>query len=210
MMKILLLEDDKTLHESLKAYLELENFEVLSAFSAQEAYERTYDNKFDLYIFDVNLGGEDGFTVLEELRSSGDETPTIYITALSDIASMTKGFNAGADDYIKKPFDPEELVLRIKSRYVVDNLLHYKNISYDPVKREVCRESELIVLSNILSNLFHLFMTNQDRVVDTHLLLDTLRSPNANALRVNLNKLKVQLDLEIKNIKGVGYMLETV
>jgi len=209
-MKILLLEDDKTLHESLKAYLKLENFEVLSAFSAQEAYERTYDDKFDLYIFDVNLGGEDGFTVLEELRSSGDETPTIYITALSDIGSMTKGFNAGADDYIKKPFDPEELVLRIKSRYVVDNLVHYKDISYDPVKREVRKGGELVVLTNILSNLFHLFMTNQDRVVDTHLLLDTLRSPNANALRVNLNKLKVQLDLEIKNIKGVGYMLETV
>jgi len=207
-MKILLLEDDKTLHESLKAYLEMESFQVSSAFSAKEAYDLTYDETFHLYIFDVNLGEEDGFEVLSSLREAGDTTPTIYITAMIDINSMTKGFNAGADDYIKKPFDPEELVLRIKSRYLVNNLLHYKDITYDPISREVYRSGELVHLSNIMSGLFHLFMSNKNKLVPTHLLLDELLSPNANALRVNITKLKGKLNVKIKNIKGVGYMLE--
>jgi len=207
-MKILLLEDNKTLHKSLKAYLEMESFQVFSAFSADEAYDLTYEDSFDLYIFDVNLGLDNGFDVLKSLRSSGDKTATIYITALTDITSMTKGFNAGADDYIKKPFDPEELVLRIKSRYMVDNLLHYNEISYNPITKEIHINGNYVALSNIMSGLFHLFITNKNRVVATHILLDELVSPNANALRVNMSKLKSKLNLDIKNIKGVGYMLE--
>ena len=207
-MKILLLEDNKTLHQSLKAYLEMELFQIFSAFSADEAYDLTYDNSFDLYIFDVNLGVDNGFEILKSLRRSGDRTPTIYITALTDIVSMTQGFKAGADDYIKKPFDPEELVLRIKSRYMVNNLLSYKNITYNPLTKEIYDNGSYVALSNIMSGLFHLFMTNKNRVVATHLLLDELISPNANALRVNMSKLKSKLNLDIKNIKGVGYMLE--
>ena len=209
-MKILLLEDNKTLHESLKAYLEMEHFLVSSAFTVDEAYELSYAKHFDLYIFDVNLGNENGFDVLRALRESGDNTPTIYITALSDIGSMTQGFNAGADDYIKKPFDPEELVLRIRSRYLVDNLLSYNDLTYNPISREIKQNGELLILSSILSGLFHLFMTHQNRVVATHLLLDELNAPNGNALRVNIAKLKRKLNLNIKNVKGVGYMLEAL
>ena len=207
-MKILLLEDNKTLHKSLKAYLEMESFDVFSAFTADEVYDLTYDSTFNLYIFDVNIGLDNGFTVLKSLRNSGDKTPTIYITALTDISSMTKGFNAGADDYIKKPFDPEELVLRIKSRYLIDNLLHYKDLDYNPVTKEIYQSEKLLHLSSILSGLFHLFITHKNRVVATHILLDELVAPNANALRVNMSKLKSKLNLDIKNIKGVGYMLE--
>jgi len=209
-MKILLLEDDRTLHKSLKAYLEMENFIVISAFSADESYKLTYEEAFDLYIFDVNLGADSGFDVLTDLRKSGDKTPTIYITALNDIGSMTKGFNSGADDYIKKPFDPEELVLRIKNRYLINNLLYYKNLTYNPISREIRQEGKLIVLSNILSGLFHLFISNKNRVVATHLLLDELNAPNTNALRVNIAKLKSKLNLDIKNVKGVGYILEAL
>jgi DNA-binding response OmpR family regulator len=207
-MKILLLEDDKTLHQSLKAYLEMESFEVFSAFTAEEAYELTYHTTFNLYIFDVNLGEDNGFEILTSLRDSGDTTPTIYITALVDIVSMTKGFKAGADDYLKKPFDPEELVLRIKSRYLVDNRLHYKNIVYDPISRAIYQDEKLVGLSRVMAGLFHQLMVNQNRIVATNVLLDELNAPNTNALRVNLNKLKVKLGLEIKNIKGVGYILE--
>jgi len=209
-MKILLLEDDKTLHQSLKAYLEMESFEVLSAFTAEEAYELTYHTTFNLYIFDVNLGEDNGFEVLTSLRDAGDTTPTIYITALVDIASMTKGFKAGADDYLKKPFDPEELVLRIKSRYLVDNGLHYKDIVYDPINREIYQGEKLVGLSRVMAGLFHQLMVNQNRIVATNVLLDELNAPNTNALRVNLNKLKVKLGLDIKNIKGVGYVLEAL
>jgi len=207
-MKILLLEDDKTLHESLKAYLEMESFQVSSAFTADEAYALCYENSFDLYIFDVNLGEDDGFEVLKSLRDAEDKTPAIYITAMIDISSMTKGFSAGADDYIKKPFDPEELVLRIRSRYLVDNLLYYEDISYNPVTKELYKANVFVALSSVMAGLFHLLMKHKNRVVPTHLLLDELNSSNTNALRVNISKLKKKLNLEIKNIKGVGYMLE--
>ncbi|CAA6803809.1 MAG: DNA-binding response regulator CiaR [uncultured Sulfurovum sp.] len=209
-MKILLLEDDKTLHESLKAYLKMEKFEVLSAFCAADVYALTFENSFDLYLFDVSLLGESGFDVLKALREAGDKTPAIYITALIDISSMTKGFNAGADDYIKKPFDPEELVLRIKSRYLINNFLSYKNLSYAPMSKELRKDGELVLLSSLLSQLFHLFLVNKNSVVATHLLLEKLNSPNTNALRVNIAKLKNKLNLDIKNIKGVGYMLEEI
>jgi len=209
-MKILLLEDDHNLHESLKAYLEMEDFEISSAFSADEAYDLAYENNFDLYIFDVNLGDdENGFEVLTALRRANDKTPTIYASALTDISSMTQGFNAGADDYIKKPFDPEELVLRIKSRYMSqESLLSYKDVTYNIINREIKQAHKVVGLSNILANIFHELIIQKNKIVPTDRLLEALVSPNSNALRVNISKLKSKLNLDIKNIKGVGYMLE--
>ena len=209
-MKILLLEDDVILHESLKVYLEMEAFEVSSAFNAQDIYDITFEERFDLYIFDVNLMGENGFEILKALRESGDNTPAIYTTALVDISSMSQGFAVGADDYIKKPFDPEELVLRIKHRYMKNNTLIYKNITYNPQTKEIYRDEQLTLLSNILSNIFHLFMNNINKIVPNEVLLDMLDNPNQNALRVNISKLKTKLNLDIKNIRGVGYILEDI
>jgi len=111
-MKILLLEDDKILCESLKEFLELEHYLVDVAHRGVEVYDLTFNKNYDLYILDVNVPDTNGFDVLSSLREAGDETPTIYITALTDISSITKGFQVGADDYIKKPFDPEELLIR--------------------------------------------------------------------------------------------------
>jgi len=209
-MKILLLEDDLILHESLKIYLEMEDFEISSAFNAQDVYDITFENSFDLYIFDVNLVGENGFEILKSLRDSGDVTPAIYTTALVDITSVTKGFNMGADDYIKKPFDPEELVVRIKSRYMKSDNLTYKNIVYNPITKEIYQDKNLIILSNILSKIFHLFIINKNKIVANEILFEELENPNPNALRVNISKLKTKLNLDIKNIRGVGYILEDI
>jgi len=209
-MKILLLEDDLILHESLKIYLEMEDFEISSAFNAQDVYDITFENSFDLYIFDVNLVGENGFEILKSLRDSGDVTPAIYTTALVDITSVTKGFNMGADDYIKKPFDPEELVVRIKSRYMKSDNLTYKNIVYNPITKEIYQNKNLIILSNILSKIFHLFIINKNKIVANEILFEELDNPNLNALRVNISKLKTKLNLDIKNIRGVGYILEDI
>ncbi|RUM70220.1 MAG: DNA-binding response regulator, partial [Sulfurovum sp.] len=122
-MKILLLEDDQILCNSLKEFLELEGYSVDIAYRGPEAFDLTFENTYDLYILDVNVPEVDGFSVLSSLRESGDETPAIYITALTDINSISKGFAMGAEDYIKKPFDPEELVIRIKCKYGKDEVL---------------------------------------------------------------------------------------
>lgn len=207
-MKILLLEDDKNLHASLKAYLELEGFDVSSAYTSDDVYELTYDNTYDLYIFDVNVPGDNGFEVLKSLKKADDKTPTIYTTALSDISSVSSGFEAGADDYIKKPFDPEELVIRIKSKYMKSDVLKYKELDYTPSTRELYKDEKLIILGDVLGHLFHELILNKNKIVPTDILYEFLEHPNPNALRVNLSKLKTKLNLDIKNVRGVGYMLE--
>ena len=207
-MKILLLEDDKNLHASLKAFFEMEDFDITSAYSSDDVYNLTYDNSYDLYIFDVNVPGDNGFEVLKSLKAANDTTPTIYITALSDISSVSDGFSAGADDYIKKPFDPEELVIRIKSRYMRDDTLKYKNLTYNPQTRELLKDGTTVGLADVLGSIFHELLIQKNKIVLTSTLYDFLEHPNPNALRVNLSKLKTKLNLDIKNIRGVGYMLE--
>jgi DNA-binding response OmpR family regulator len=211
MMKILLLEDDRILCDSLTEYLEYEGYHVDTASRGTEVYDLTYSQKYDLYIFDVNVPDDSGFEVYRALRESGDTTPVIYTTALTDIASISHAFDLGAEDYIKKPFDPEELVIRIKSRY--DNggkEIQYKDIVYDPLRKVIQKGTEQIVLGKVQQQLFDCLITRQGEVVDTFTLMECLEQPNSNALRVNLAKLKSRLEIEIKNIRGQGYMLENL
>jgi len=206
-MKILLLEDDIILHESIQEHLEFEGWDVSSAYSSNNVYDLTYESSFDLYLFDVNVLGESGFDILKALRESGDTTPTIFITALVDIDSLKKGFSVGADDYIKKPFNPEELMVRIRNRYNKKRFILYKDLKYETQSHQLLKNNKPISLSLTLSHLFHLLITKKNDVVSLDALLETLVNPNPNALRVNMSKLKSRLDLNIKNIKGIGYIL---
>lgn len=209
MMRILLLEDDMILCESLKEYLESEGYSVDTAHRGTEVFDLTFSKEYDLYILDVNVPDTDGFDVLEALKEAGDETPAIYITALTDIASISKGFSLGAEDYIKKPFDPEELVVRIKSKYEsADKYINIGELTYDPVHRTLYKGDELVSLGEVQQQIFHALATNLNRVVESYTLMDYLSHPNANALRVNLAKLKNKLGIDIKNIRGQGYMIE--
>ena len=206
-MNILLLEDDIILHESIQEYLEFEGWAVSSAYSSDDVYTLTYQGSFDLYLFDVNVLGENGFEILKALRDSGDTTPTIFITALTDIDSLREGFSVGADDYIKKPFNPEELMVRIHNRYKRERHIYYRDLTYELPSRQLYRDEQMILLSATLSNIFHLLISHKNDIVSLDKLLDVLVNPNPNALRVNMSKLKSRLDLDIKNIKGIGYML---
>ncbi len=211
MMKILLLEDDKILCASLKDFLELEGYRVDTAHRGPEVFDLTFNTKYDFYILDVNVPDVDGFDVLSSLKEAGDETPAIYITALTDINSIAKGFEIGAEDYLKKPFDPEELIVRIKSKYRQANtLICSHSIVYDPVNRIIKKSSKIISLGEVQLNLFHTLITQQNKVVDSYILMDFLEQQNANALRVNIAKLKRKLGIDIRNIRGQGYMIENV
>jgi DNA-binding response OmpR family regulator len=210
-MKILLLEDDQILCESLKEFLELEGYTVDVAHRGPEVFDLTFDKSYDLYILDVNVPEIDGFDVLASLKESGDDTPAIYITALTDINSISKGFEIGADDYIKKPFDPEELVIRIKRKYQKENtLLRVNDVVYDPNTRVLQKNGQTIGLGEVQQNIFHSLMVEQDRIIDSYTLMDLLEHPSPNALRVNLAKIKNRLGIEIKNIRGQGYMIESI
>ncbi len=210
MMKILLLEDDRILSESLKEFLELEGYGVDVAYRGAEVFDLTFSGTYDLYILDINVPDVDGFDVLSALKESGDETPAIYITALTDINSIARGFEIGADDYIKKPFDPEELVVRIKNKYVHTKFIRIGDLVYNPMTEVLQRDGQTIGLGEIQQKLFHELATKHDQIVESYVLMEMLGQKNLNALRVNIAKLKYKLGIEIKNVRSQGYMIESV
>jgi len=209
-LKILLLEDDYNLADSLKEILELEGYEVDIVSTAKEAYEKTFNTKYDLYIFDINLPDENGINVLKSLRDSTDNTPAIFITALTDLNTMAKAFNVGIEDYIKKPFEVEELLIRINAKLKknVGKIIKIKNIEYDLENKIVKKDGKIISLGEVLKNLFHELVLNLNHVVSKEKLLEVMNTNNETALRVNLSKLKNKLEVNIKNIRGEGYMIE--
>jgi DNA-binding response OmpR family regulator len=206
-MKVLLLEDDYMLAESMKLLLENENIDVDIVNTAEEAYEKTYNNRYDLYIFDINLqSDENGIDVLKNLRDADDKTPTIFITALTDIETIKSAFKAGAEDFIKKPFDIEEVLVRIKSKY--NKVIIIDDIEYDPENNQIYKDKQLVSLSPVLKNIFKELIKNRSKPVSKDILLQYMEKDSGNALRVNISKLKSRLGLDIKNIRNEGYMIE--
>ena len=211
-MKILLLEDDAILAESLQEYLEAEGYEVTVAGRGEEVYDLTFGDRYDLYILDINVPDIDGFEVLRALKEAEDETPAIYISAMTDIASITRGFDLGAVDYLKKPFDPEELLLRIRHRLGTERPEpEWGGLRLDPVSWRVdLPDGSHQYLGEVQGRLLELLLEYRGEVVPTEELMDRLDRPTANALRVNIAKLKKRLGIEIENVRGQGYFFATL
>jgi len=204
------MEDDIDLGETIQEILELEGYSVLLVKNGVEASEVTYDNKFDLYIFDINVPEFNGLELLEALRNAEDKTPTIFISALIDLETIAKAFDIGAEDYIKKPFFPQELLIRIKAKFNQQyKMISYQDIKYNPKTSEIYNKDKPIQLSKMRMELFDYFMRNIDKVVSSDDIIETTNIKNISALRVALTKLKQTINLNIKNIHGVGYRLET-
>jgi len=210
-MKILLLEDDAILAESMVQILEEENYELTHACDGQEVLDFSFENKYDLYLFDINVPLLNGMDTLKLLREAHDNTPTFFITARIDMQAMLEGFNCGCDDYIKKPFDVEELLVRIKAILKRKNpLLLYKNISFDLLENRVFKNKEELGLGLVEKEIFALLLKNKNLTVNKGDFFDCMNKPSDAALRVLISKIKKVLDLEITNIKGIGYKLETI
>jgi DNA-binding response OmpR family regulator len=211
-MKILLLEDDEILAESLQEYLEAEGYRVTVAKRGEEVFDRTFEESFDLYILDINVPDVNGFEVLEALKEAEDATPAIYISAMTDVASMTHGFDLGAVDYIKKPFDPEELLLRIRHRLGSPTAsTESEAFRFDPRSGRVdLPDGTHFFLGEIQAKILDLLLQRRGQVVPTGELMDQLDRPSPNALRVTIAKLKKRLGIAIENVRGQGYMIEKV
>lgn len=209
-MKILLMEDDLSLGETLHELLMDSGYDVDWARDGDEAAELSYEHTYDLYIFDINVPQINGFKLLESLRDAEDNTPAIFISALVDLASITKGFSLGADGYLKKPFFPEELLYLVKSKLSHKSApLTCGSITYNPTTKEVRYKGEFIYLGEVQQSLLLLFITNIGRTLDKEVLLEALEHPSDSALRVHINKLKQTTNWEITNVRGIGYRLET-
>ena len=208
--KILLLEDDTLLAETLQELLSGEGYAVTLVPDGGAAADASYEEAFDLYIFDINVPEINGLELLESLRGAEDRTPAIFISALVDLDSITKGFKVGADDYIKKPFFPEELLLRVNAKLArkSPSLIRYGDLEFDPQTKLLRKEGRALALGEVQEKLFELFIHNIGQVIDKDVLMESLEKPSPTALRVALTKLKQTTGLDIHNLRGVGYILE--
>ena len=214
MARILLLEDDKILSETLCELLESEGYDITLARDGNSVLDLTASSHFELMLFDVNVPDYNGFELLKMLRASGDTTPCIFLTSLHDIASLSKGFAVGADDYLKKPFDFDELLIRIgallrKQFSSEKNELEYGAFTYKIATNELLKDGKLMLLTPQEQKLLALFFKRADETITKEELLYELDGENEaseGALRVYITKLR-KVGLELQTIKGVGYRL---
>ena len=208
-MRILLLEDDLLLSQTLVEILSEHGFEVTPVYNGEEAIELTYEQSYDMYLFDINLPDMSGIELLQSLKDADDQTPAIFISANIDIETIAKGFEVGAEDYIKKPFMPEELLIRLNAKLAKKMVIHYKNISYNTLSGDIFIDTERLYLSYAKFKIFDMLFRNIGKVVSKETLLDVSEYGSNKTLRVTIAKFKTLLDIDIKNIRGVGYTIET-
>ena len=217
MARILLVEDDVILSETLVELLEFEGYDVSLSGSGNEALELSSKGEFELFILDVNIPDFNGFELLEMLRNANNLTPAIFLTSMNDIKSLSRGFELGAEDYIKKPFDFDELIVRIKAilRKSFDSKsdeMNYGELIYKISTNELIDlNGKVIIVRPQEKKLLQIFFKHIDKTLAKEDLLYELGSDNEaseGALRVYLTKLR-KLGLVIVSQKGVGYKLAT-
>jgi len=215
-MNILLLEDDTALASILVDFLE-EEHSVTQTYSMQKAHNLSEEQHFDLYIFDINVPDGDGISLLKELRGFQDTTPTIFITAFHDTKYLKAAFESGANDFIKKPFDLEELEQRISNlqrHFGLDTLVTLtKESVFDTKLHTLKRNNETVHLTQKESECLHYLYKNRHRVVSSEELLQSLwefdEMPSDDAIRTIVKNLRKQLGKEhILNVRGLGYTFE--
>lgn len=218
MFKILVLEDDKLFANTLEDFLNEEGFAVDLAFNGEECLDLNYENKYDLYIFDINVPKVSGLELLKQLKNAGDETPTIFLTSYKDKDTLQQAFLNGCDDYLKKPVDLDELILRIKAllkrnkkQFEIVNI--NSTLSFNPETKRVYENGIDLNLSTKVSELLELFIENRGLIVTKEMIISKLWSVDEDysegSIRVYINHIKKILGKEsILNIKGIGYKIE--
>ena len=215
-MKILLLEDDTALANILVDFLE-DDYEVVQTYSMKKALQLAEEEKFDLYIFDINVPDGDGISLLQELRDFHDETPAIFITAFHDTKYLKSAFESGANDFIRKPFDLEELAQRIeniKRHFGLESLVKLADAMVFDTKTHTLKTAEkTIKLTHKESDCLHYFYKNRHRVVSSDELLQNFWEyedmPSDDAIRTIVKNLRKHIGKEcIVNIRGEGYKFE--
>ena len=218
MYKILVLEDDELFASTLEDFLIEEKFVIDIAKDGEECLSLNYENNYDLYIFDIKVPKISGLELLASLRNSEDNTPTIFLTSYKDKDTLQEAFVKGCDDYLKKPVDLDELLLRIKA-LLKRNKKHFdtinlsKNIVYNPQNRRVYEDDVDLNLQIKVIDLLELFIENRGDIVTKEMIISKLWSASEEysdgSIRVYVNQVKKLFENEvIINIKGVGYKIE--
>lgn len=213
-MKILLLEDDVVLCDILEDFLN-EFGEVVSTFSADEAFKMAENGEFALFIFDINVAGNmNGVELLKELRSFNDTTPAIIITAYGDVEHLKVAFKSGANDFIRKPFDLDELGMRVENLKKTFGLLDAVEIGGGmrlyPQSNELEKGGKKIRLLPKDTKILHYLVKNRYRSVSNDELIQNIwdfdSMPSEATLRSHMRTIRTIVGSDaIKTLRGVGY-----
>ena len=218
MYKILILEDDDLFASTLEDFLSDEGFEVDIAKDGEECLELNFKKNYDLYIFDINVPKINGLDLLEQLRQSDDNTPTIFLTSYKDKDTLHDAFLKGCDDYLKKPADLDELILRIKA-LLKRNKKQFKvidlsnNFTFNPSTKRVYENEVDLNLPIKVLDLIELFLENKGEIVTKNMIISKLWATSEDysegSIRVYINQIKKLFNKDsILNIKGIGYKIE--
>ncbi len=216
-MKILLLEDDKLLNDAITKFLMIEGHDIKTYRDGQSALEAFQEMTFDLLILDINVPNINGLKLLEKLHNEKIQIPTIFISAIIDIDDISKAFNLGCHDYLKKPFHLKELSLRInkilQTRYVPKGHLRLsKNYSYDMDSATLRFNQEAQTLTRKQLQIIELLAKNRSRHVTYEMFREYVWNDenidNATII-AEVNRLKKILkDDFIDNIRSIGYKIQ--
>ncbi len=222
-MKILIIEDEHKIANSIKKGLEQELYTVDVVYTGSDGYDLASSEDYDLIILDRLLPGIDGLEICKKLRQENIHTPILLLTAKGQINDKVEGLNAGADDYLVKPFAFEELLARIKAlirrpKKSLGSILSIADLSLNTLTYEVKRGKKPIQLTNKEFSLLEYFMRHPDRILTKDQIINHVWNYEANILpntvEVYVGYLRKKIDLPFKNrpclihtIRGFGYKI---
>lgn len=218
MFKILVVEDDRELNKAVCSFLKQNRYEALGCLSANEAYDAMYGNLFDLIISDIMMPKIDGYEFAETVRSLNEEIPILFMTARDDFASKQRGFRVGIDDYMIKPIDLDELLLRIgalmrRAKIASSKKITIGNLSLDAEERTAILAEEEIPLTTREFNLIYKLLSYPKKTFTRSQLMDefwdTETASGPRVVDVYMTKLRDKFEkcdeFEIVTVHGLGY-----
>ncbi|WP_432672801.1 response regulator transcription factor [Flavobacterium sp. SM2513] len=220
-IKILLAEDEGSLALIIKESLETRNFEVMHCVNGEEAFDTFTKQKFDLLVLDVMMPKKDGFSVAKDIRKVDKKMPIIFLTAKSQTQDVVEGFTVGGNDYLKKPFSMEELIVRIHAllgrinTVKPEEKISIGNYLFDFTKQTLQFSDQIISLTHREAELLFLFIENKNEILDRSVVLKKIWGSddffNGRSMDVFITKLRKKLNLDsniqIINVRGQGYKL---
>jgi two-component system, OmpR family, copper resistance phosphate regulon response regulator CusR len=221
-MRLLVVEDEKKSVEFLRKGLMENGYSVDTAFDGEAGLQLALNGSHDVLVLDINLPGRDGWSILDEFRKAGHETPVLFLTAREEVSDRVKGLELGADDYLVKPFSFKELLARLRTitrrgRARHSAVLNVADMVVDPISREAWRGGVSLNLSPNDFSLLLLFAKRQGEVLSREEILDKAWGikfePKTNVVDVAVWRLRSRVDKEhqrplIHTIRGVGYILK--
>ena len=217
-MRVLLVEDDVILGDGLKVGLTMEGYAVDWIMDGKLADEALITNQYEAIVLDLNLPGIDGIEVLVRLRKRQNQTPVLILTARDTIPDRVNGLDCGADDFVVKPFDIQEICARLRALVRRHNgrsksVHEHQGIMLDPSSHNVTFHDQAVTLSHKEFEILNFLLDNKGRIISRSRLEETLYAWNSeiesNAVEVHIHHLRKKLNNQaIRTVRGVGYIID--